>query len=325
MDGSWCLLVLLNCLMEEQQILTTLGESFKCCVCFDIPLPNSVIYTCHPNGHVVCSCCFEQITTINEEGEEENTQDKKCPLCRAGSFSDVRHILLQKVFETCSSMFLRPCQYSQFGCQHIALGEKYFEHDNECNLSPAQCSTCFYVAPFENFYNKQLMNHETNCYNIVETTPDENKHVWILKLYINEHKMLTSRGYFSSKSKLRQSFLRCRENPNIRLSLLLKCKTSKFHVAPLWMDREKKEPPPLITTALRFNGNKETELSVVTPPNFQQRTLRNYNEDFYGITLTRKQLTHYFFNEKNVCFNCNPVSDSDYIELQVTCNKNKNM
>ena len=304
--------------MEAQQIIATLGESFKCCVCFDIPLPNSCIYTCHPNGHVVCSHCFEKITTANEE--EEEGQNKKCPLCRVGLFSDEKHILLQKVFQMCSPLFLRPCQYSQFGCQNVAVGAEYFEHDTRCTMSPAQCPMCFYQAPFEKFYNRQLTNHEINCYAIVETTPDENNHVWNLKLYFNENKLLTSKGYFSAKSK-KHLFLRCQENPNIRLALEIKPETCKFHVAPVWMDRERKEPPPSITTLLRFNGNTESELSVVSPPNFQQQVSRNYREAFYGITLTRKQLIDYFFIENNACFSCTPILDSDYIELQVTCKK----
>jgi hypothetical protein len=307
--------------MEEQQIITALGESFKCCVCFDIPLPNSCIYSCHPNGHVVCSDCFQKITTTDEE--EEGEHDKKCPMCRVGLFSDEKHVLLQKVFETCSPMFSRPCQYSQFGCQHVAVGEKYFEHDKECPLSPAQCPKCFYQAPFEKFYNKQLTNHEINCYSIVETTQDENKHVWTVKLYFNENKLLTSKGYFSAKSK-KHLFLRCQENQNIRLALELKPETCKFHVLPVWMDREKKEPPPLITIALRFNGNTKSEICVFTLPNFQQ-VLQNDGHEFYGITLTRKQLIDFFFREKNACFICNPILDSDYIELQVMCNKNNNV
>lgn len=307
--------------MEAQQIIATLGESFKCCVCFDIPLPNSCIHSCHPNGHIVCSDCMEKIIRTDEE--EGGVHDKKCPMCRDGSFSDEKHMLLQKVFETCSPMFSRPCQYSQFGCQHVAVGEKYFEHDSECSLSPADCPKCFYTASFEKFYNKKLTNHEINCYTLVEATPDESKHVWTVKLYFNENKLLTSSRYFSAKMK-RHLFLRCQENPNIRLALELKPETLKLHVAPVWMDREKKEPPPPITTALRFNGNTQSELCAVTPPNFQQ-VLRNNGQEFYGITLTRKQLINYFRRENNACFNCQPILDSDYIELQISCNKNNSV
>jgi hypothetical protein len=299
----------------QQQIVITLSESFKCCVCFDIPLPNSTVYSCHPNGHAVCSYCFEHIEL------EELEANKKCPLCRVGFFVDTKHTLIQSVFDTCSPMFFRPCKYSEFGCHNVEQGDKYFQHENECTMSPAECPTCFYTAPFEKFYNKQLTNHEIVCYNTVETTPDKNKYVWNIRLYLNETKLLTSKGYFSTNSKLKQTFLRCQENPDFKLALVLKGQLSKLHVAPCWMDRERQDPP-LITTALRFNGNAETEICVVTPPNFQQPTVRNFNEDFFGITLTRKQLIHVFLKERNACFHCcNPIKDSDYIELQIMCNK----
>ena len=300
--------------MEKQPLLTLLAEHFQCCVCLDMPRPQTALKSCHPGGHLVCEKCFE---AIEDEAGDNNNDVKSCPLCRDGLIKDnEKHCSFQNVFDCLSSLFIHPCKNYERGCRYTTTGDKLYAHEDECPISPTMCMKCLYVAPFKKFYNRELLNHQGKCYDIVDNHIGE--YSWTVRLYLNEDKMINKNGSFTSQNNIRSKLLRCEGDLNFCLGLILKCKSGTFHALPLWLEKQnlahKKGINPFLMICVTVNGISinPNEMWVQTKMAYQ-----NDVNDASPICITRKQLFALLVQQRGGCFHCNPIGPLDYIELKI--------
>jgi hypothetical protein len=161
-----------------------------------------------------------------------------------------------------------------------------------------------------------MADHEGKCYNVIENVTANS---WKVLIPLIESGMVTPRGSFSSKVDFKPTFLKNRHDPTFRLAIKMFCKMGVFYVYPVWMEEksraEKKMTKPLyFAMTFNLNGKQENFITVVTQPCFQ--SLASYSSGT-GMKVTRRELIHSMTHQKMGCFGCNPISNSDHIQLSI--------
>lgn len=100
------------------------SDTYKCCVCYECIV--GPIISCN-NNHSLCKNCFTEISKMSE---------KRCPICR--SIAKGRNYILENALLS----IIKPCQYSNQGCDHQLYPENIKEHSESCKYADIKCLWC---------------------------------------------------------------------------------------------------------------------------------------------------------------------------------------
>ena len=306
----FCISRIYTVAMESQQ-LDSVAEVFKCCVCLDIPQQFTTLLCCHPNGHLLCYECFTRLDV------DPRDNLKHCPYCRVGILSLAnKQYAFQNVFNLLCPMFMYACTNYAFGCRHNDRGLQMAKHEHCCDYSPAKCPMCGYTTRFEVFYSNDFIGIRCNCLYTIDNDVNYkySKYTWIINIPIKT--ILTPKGRFTKKAKIKPHLLRSR--PTFRLVLIANILNSDcMHIQLLWLDSKKcadaKQAYPLyFVIHLHFNGIDDSgSIGCVTPPVFQD-DIKQTN----GLLLTKSSIRK-MINTQKQCQKCKPINDADYLQIRV--------
>ncbi len=137
-----------NKLNKNIQLLSLL----TCPICYNI---YDKIYIC-PNGHSLCSKCFNNSDT--------------CSYCRCEINKNTRNRALEEMLE---NMEL-PCSYYKYGCPKFILNKDRCKHESHCPFLPIKChiDNCLFESNYTDMKEHILNKHSIN--NLM--TSDSNIH-----------------------------------------------------------------------------------------------------------------------------------------------------